>query len=336
VAKLSDVVAKIDMAAGILFSANAAVRSVGVGRAPDGFGYVAVRNKNAPVAFAGGVREVPPSIEGIPVRIVDSSRDPQRLVRIPHSGVGSPATLSFMPEQQRHRPLVCGLQIQNYDQDDRSGDLRKGLMIVGTLGCFVRLANGDVAILSNNHVLAGENKGQRGKDAILQQGGAAKTNTVAELTDFIDLKDSPAGTAPSTSNVIWNEVDAGVAQVRSGVAHQQAYLPARLAPPPSGTAAAAVGDKVHKVGRTTGLTYGEITQIAVQVSINYAPGLCWFRDCMVIEGLNGTTFADHGDSGSAILRDDGTVLGLLFAGTDSQTYACDIGHVLNQLNCTMA
>jgi hypothetical protein len=193
-------------------------------------------------------------------------------------------------------------------------------------------------MLSNNHVVAGENQGQCGKDAILQQGSGARTSTLdaAELTDFVQLRHSPAGAHPSLQNVIWNEVDAGVAQLRSKVKHQQAYLPARIATSPNGTSIAQLGEKVHKVGRTTGLTYGEITQIAVQLPVNYAPGLCWFHDCMLIEGINGTTFADRGDSGSAIVRDsDGAVLGLLFAGTDSETYACGIDNVLSQLNCTM-
>jgi len=57
------------------------------------------------------------------------------------------------------------------------------------------------------------------------------------------------------------------------------------------------------VGRTTGLTHGEVTQVGVIVGpIPYAPGQCWFRNGLVVEGLNGTMFSDHGDSGSAIVR----------------------------------
>jgi hypothetical protein len=339
-AELSIALSNIEKAAGILFDGNATVRSVGVGRASDGFGYIAVRNKNAPVPFAGVPYVFPKEIAGVPVRFIDSSRDPESLVRVHHSGVGSPASVSMMPEQQHHRPLVCGLEIQNYDQDLRSGDIAQGLMIVGTLGCFVGLPNGGTAILSNNHVVAGENQGQRGKDAILQQGGGARIATLdaAELTEFIHLKASPAGGPPHPGNVNWNEVDAGIARLRSGVQHRQAYLPARIATSPTGSAIGQPGEKVHKVGRTTGLTYGEIAQIGVVVPVNYAVGgRCWFRDCLLIEGLNGTTFADRGDSGSAIVRDaDGAVVGLLFAGTESQTYACSIDNVLSQLNCTMA
>jgi len=45
---------------------------------------------------------------------------------------------------------VCGLQIENADDDQRTGVVAGGHIIVGTLGCFVRLAAGGLAILSNN------------------------------------------------------------------------------------------------------------------------------------------------------------------------------------------
>jgi hypothetical protein len=76
-----------------------------------------------------------------------------------------------------------------------------------------------------------------------------------------------------------------------------------------------------------------VTQVGAVVGpVPYDHGQCWFRQTIVIEGRNGTTFSDHGDSGSAIVR-DGTVVGLLFAGNGTQTYACDITNVLAALNC---
>jgi hypothetical protein len=56
---------------------------------------------------------------------------------------------------------------------------------------------------------------------------------------------------------------------------------------------------------------------------------------MTIEGDNGTMFSDHGDSGSAIVRADGKVLGILYAGNGVQTYACPIDTVLSELKCTL-
>jgi hypothetical protein len=335
--EFSVALSKVENAAGVLFEADPLVRSVGIGPARDGFGYIAVRNTSVPVPLAGrSAGQIPHEIEGIPVQFVNSFDDPQSLVRLPHTGVGSPQTVSLILEQRYHRPLVCGLQIQNFDQDVRSGEIGRGYMILGTLGCFVKLANGDVAILSNNHVVAGENSGKPG-DSILQQGSGAMNSALdaADLTAFVTLKTSPLGASIVAGNVILNEVDAGIASVQ--VQHLQAYLPPRGASPPKGSAAASVGDKVHKVGRTTALTLGTITQVGVVVGpIAYQPGPCWFRQCLAIEGLNGSTFSDHGDSGSVIVRDDGMVLGLLFAGNGTQTYACDIGNVLTQLNCTLA
>jgi hypothetical protein len=337
-AELEKALSNIDEAAGVLFHASPAVRSVGVGRVQGEFGYIAVRNRSVLTPFAGGGAKLPDAIEGVPVMFVDSARDPESLVRVPHSGAGSPSTSSLMPEQQQHRPLVCGLEIQNFDQDRRSGDLANGLMSVGTLGCFVKLAGGEIAMLSNNHVVAGVNSGVCGSDPVSQPGvGAiAAKDRAGELTNFIPLQTSPPGIIPPMSGVNWNEVDAGVATLLASVHYLQAYLPARTPNAPNSFAAALIGDKVHKVGRTTGLTYGEVTQIAVQVSVNYTLGICWFRDCIVVETLDGTTFSNHGDSGSAIVRDDGAVLGLLFAGNAAQTYACDIDHVFAQLNCKLA
>jgi len=243
-----------------------------------------------------------------------------------------------VPEQSHHRPLVCGLQLENVDDDLRTGIIAGGHIIVGTLGCFVT-AGGQKAMLSNNHVLAGENRGQNAQDRILQQGTGqfSLAEHAGTLTQFVAIRPSPPGASPSLANAIFNDVDAAIANVRQGVASAQRYLSSRHGVvAPSGTAAAQVGDRVFKVGRTTGLTRGEITQVATIVGpIPYDPGPCWFQGTIVVEGEHGTMFSDHGDSGSAIVRNDGKVVGLLFAGNGQQTYGCPIDVVLQVLNCTI-
>lgn len=321
-----------------LFDADPKIQAVGIARFDGGFGIKAVRNE-ARVLPASSAREagrVPKSIRRVPVRVESVSADIEPALLVPH-----PATASFVPEQQQHRLPACGLQVQNVDDDERrraAGRLGPNLVTIGTLGCFVTLAGGGTAILSNNHVLGGENRGVKGTDRILQPGNLtfAATQHVATLTDFVKLLDSPASARPAKGNVRFNTVDAAVAEMATGVAFAQAYLPARGLPAPFGTAAPKVGDKVFKVGRTTGLTRGEITNVAVTVGpVPYDLGHCWFQDQFEITGDNGTLFSDQGDSGSVIVTTAGEVVGLLFAGNGTQTYASPIQTVLTDLSCTL-
>ena len=169
----------------------------------------------------------------------------------------------------------------------------QGFIVIGTLGCFVRLPGNKVALLSNNHVVAGENRGKKGQDRILQPGSAVHTpdEQIAVLSNFVRLRTSPLGATPKKGNVNFNIVDAGVAEIDTGVAVSQAFLPSRGMVAPHNTASAAIGDRVFKVGRTTGLTFVVVTSIATTVGpIPYDPGPCWFRRSIEIEGVNGTLF----------------------------------------------
>jgi hypothetical protein len=328
----------LDRAVDDLFGADPQIQAVGIGRHGGGFGFKAVRNaaRVVPAALSRGTRRPPRSIRKVPVVIETVSAAVEPQLRIPH-----PAAASVVPERQLTRPLVCGLQIQNVDDDERqrqAGELQPGYIVIGTLGCFVKLEAGTAAVLSNNHVLAGENRGLKGQDRILQPGSVSFTAAqhIATLTDFVALSPSPANARPAKGNVVYNDVDAAVAEVKSGVAFQQRYLPERNLPMPSGVVAAQVGDRVFKVGRTTGLTHGTITAVGTVVGpIDYGPGPCWFRQQVEIVGDNGTLFSDHGDSGSAILSTTGEVVALLFAGNGTQTYACPIQAVLTALGCAL-
>jgi hypothetical protein len=338
----------LDLAVKQLFGADPRIRSVGIGRHGKEYGYRVVRNKAMVLPLSAGAPAVPAHIANVPVVYSDTPAEVRRLVKLPAAGPGSPALASLVPEQSFHRPLVCGLQIQNYTDDTRQGIL-PAYMVVGSLGCFVRTAGGDPAILSNNHVVAGQNRGVTGTDAILQAGGAViGTGQVALLGDYVPLKSSPPGASPAAGTTVFNDVDAASATLTHGVTFAQEYLSSRgkkdpltaaLTPliKPHGTAAPTIGDRVFKVGRTTGLTYGEITDFSTVVGpIPYDLGNCWFQRCFTIIDLNGGHFSDHGDSGSAIIREaTGEVLGLLFAGNGTETYVCAIDTALTALKCSL-
>lgn len=330
----------LDEAVKVLYQSDPRVRSVGIGRHDDSYGFHVIRNA-AQVLPLGEVSGPPPlAIHNVPVTFQDRHTDVEPHVKLPFTGPGSPSVASLVPEQRRHNPLVCGLQIENFDDDIRTATIAGGHFVIGTLGCFVILSNGDTALLSNNHVVAGENRGVRGTDRITHPGSGTflAADHVATLTDYVNIVSSASGVTPATGTVNFNDIDAGVATLQPNVIHHQRYLPSRHVPAPSGTVPPAVHDHVFKIGRTTGLTHGIITSITAVVGpIPYASGPTWFRRAITIEGVNGTMFSDHGDSGSIVIKEStGEVIGLLYAGNGVDTFVCPINAVLTALRCRIA
>ncbi|TMI41040.1 MAG: hypothetical protein E6H41_05300, partial [Betaproteobacteria bacterium] len=102
--------------------------------------------------------QVPPAIDGIPTDVVATG-----VIR------------ALQARTARFRPAPGGVSIGHR------------AITAGTLGCLVR-RQGQVFVLSNNHVLANSNDAQRG-DAILQpgphDGGRFPDDQLAELEDFV-------------------------------------------------------------------------------------------------------------------------------------------------------
>jgi len=336
---LAAAVAGVEDAAAQLFRSDPRIHSVGVGVDENGRPtYRAVRNVKKIVAFHGATRGFSGATP-FPVVFVDAAHDATPLLRVPSpSSPVSAAAGEAIPEQQHHRPLCCGLQIQNFDDDDREGEIAQGVMIVGSIGYFVKKNGAGTYILSNNHVVAGENRGQVG-DRILQPGGTAVQPNLlaARLSDFVSLQFSPAGASVAAGNVIFNDVDAGLAEVENGTQWSNTFLPGRTGiKSPSAFGRADRDDQVSKVGRTTGLTTGMVTAVATIVGpVGYGSNEAWFRGSIEISSLNGIQFSDHGDSGSAIINSRGEVVALLYAGNGQQTYACPIDGVVSALGISL-
>lgn len=325
-------------AVGRLLACDRSVRSVGITRHNGGYGYRAVRNIAVIEPFSRALASVR-EIEDVPVQFADAPGEIESLVLIVDSVPSSLAMSSLVPETHRHRRLRAGLQIQNFDDDLRQGIAGRGQITVGTLGCFVRLANDAAALLSNNHVVAGQNRGLRGVDRILQPGRRdhLPEDQIAALSEFVALQASAASASPLNGAAVMNDLDAGVAELDDAVEWTQGYLPQRGLIAPSAIARPQLGEMVFKVGRTTGLTYGEVVDVGVTVGpVIYDTGPCWFQNSITIEGVNGTMFSDKGDSGAVIVNAKGEVIGLLYAGNGQQTYACPIDLVLRQLDCRLA
>lgn len=326
-------VRELDAAAADLYAMDPQIVSVGIGLMPGGYGLRVVRHVAAGVR---SLRQLDPRVlraglRGLAIDLHDTDQPIRPLVKL-RSSTLTPGGDAAQPEQARQRPLCAGSQLQNWDCDEREGLIANGELEVGTLGMLVPDADGCL-LLSNNHVLAGQNHGQLG-DRIAQPGGERidASEVVARLERYVALQTSPRGAQLRFGNVVWNHVDAAIARVSDHVPWHHGFLGRHRLPQLRELADPQLGDEVFKVGRTTGLRRGRIVAVAERIGpVGYAIGDCWFRDSFTIEGLDGLPFSDGGDSGATIVRRDGTVLGLLYAGNGEQTHACPIRTVFEQL-----
>ena len=268
---------------------------------------------------------------------------PKKLGEVKTDVVETGVIRALQGHTDRWRPAPGGVSIGHVD------------ITAGTLGCLVT-RNGQLFILSNNHVLANSNAAQRG-DLIIQPGrydGGTLDDQIATLEDFIPLN---FGTSPSTCSMAtgvegflnWlaklvgsshrvmafqeapgrNLVDAAIARPLSEDLVERTILEIGV---PKGTGEATLGTQVKKSGRTTGFTTGRITQIDVTTQVSYGEG----QDAVFEDQLMAGAMSQGGDSGSAVLDEHDFVVGLLFAGSDTTTIMNPIQFVLDALRVEIA
>jgi hypothetical protein len=214
--------------------------------------------------------------------------------------------------------------------------------------------DGELFILSNNHVLANSNDARQG-DPILQpgpvDGGRFPADHIADLEDFVAIRfrqPEPPSECPTARAVIAS-LNAICRIIRSKTRYQVVTLQvednlvdAAIARPLNpadltsdileiggieGAGVAELGTPLKKSGRTTGLTTGEVLQTDVTVDVDYGGG----RTARFVDQLLAGAMSQGGDSGSAVLDDRNRLVGLLFAGSDSTTIINRIGHVFSAL-----
>jgi hypothetical protein len=197
----------------------------------------------------------------------------------------------------------------------------------GTLGCVVSdNDDGTMYVLSNNHVLARQNKAAKG-ERINQPGrleaNCGVTGQIATLSNFVTI------TMKRTAR---NTVDAAIAKFTtdnftSRMALGNAYTPTQT------PIVASLNQVVKKVGRTTGFTRGTVKAINVNIVVSYSRAQAGFVNQFYITP---GTFSAAGDSGSLIVDDEtNNPTGLLFAGSNTGTFANDISTVLNAFNVSV-
>lgn len=227
----------------------------------------------------------------------------------------------------RLRPLHVGTSVAHH------------LVTAGTLGAFVKDSRGRALILSNNHVLANEDRCAR-HDAILQPGPLDGGLKPADIVGFLERWVRLSPHSP-------NRVDAAVARLAKEieVTGNSYAISARRRLQVSGSVVVPDdGIDVVKLGRSTEYRRGRVSAIDVDyVVVAYDIGNLTFMGQIEIESSHrDKAFSDGGDSGSLIMTPDGEPLGLLFAGADTGgrfgtglTYANPISDVLSALKVNL-
>lgn len=200
----------------------------------------------------------------------------------------------------------------------------------GTLGALVADTHG-LYILSNNHVLARTNRGVAG-DPVIQPGmvdtrcARDLTTKVAALTRFVPLK----------FNGAVNKVDAAIARIVDGTVELSGAV-LDIGALGTETLDPFVGLAVTKSGRTTGQTFGTVQAVNVSLWVAYwkkcgqGQQLAYFTNQFRVSP---GTFSAGGDSGSVIVEDvlgAPRLVGLLFAGSDTDTFANPMSAVMQSL-----
>jgi len=288
-----------------------------------------------------------PGVVGTAVGLLPDGRAAVRIF-LAHADVrGIPTTLDGVPA----RGLVTGQFVAFSDPTARQRPAPLGFSVghpaitAGSIGARVLDGAGTVYLLSNNHVLANGNNASLG-DAALQPGpfdGGTPADQIGTLAAFKPIVfTSNASNTIDAALALSNTADLGNATPADdgyGTPSSTIYGDAN-ADGVFDDVSALLGLAVQKYGRTTGRTFGQVTGINATVTICYE--VLWifcmksarFVNQLIVEP---GSFSGGGDSGSLIVTNDGNrnPVGLLFAGSSTQTIANRIDLVLNEFGVTV-
>ena len=250
------------------------------------------------------------------------------------TGTGRVQVFQSNPNQNA-QSLPIELGTSGGNADDKSGRFCCG----GTLGSLL-VRNGSFYILSNNHVLARSDQAQPG-EPISQPGiietncSTIGTNTVANLTSFVNLQASGTNVDAAIALIVPGAVDlTGKILLLGGTA---AGSTPDAGPPHQGRGIlASVGKQVAKSGRTTGLTCSTVAATNLSTSVTYQTLCNGGTTFSVIYrnqiSVSGGGFSAGGDSGSLIVDQlTADPVALLYGGSDTDTVGNPVGDVLTEL-----
>ena len=193
----------------------------------------------------------------------------------------------------------------------------------GTLGALVRKAgqdeehdNGQLFLLSNNHVLAAGNHTPVGMPILSPANrdarpGARAPGEVGRHAEICELRSGDPDLVPPACDDIAIATAVNPTGLSSWQGDDQGYdTPGDHMPPESGV-------NVKKFGRTTGLTRGvveaRLTPFPMPYKCSNFSAVVWFENAWTIRGSDESPFALPGDSGSLVVTDDGNyAIGIVF------------------------
>ncbi|MCE0486567.1 S1 family peptidase [Ornithinimicrobium sediminis] len=260
---------------------------------------------------------VPPSIDGV-------RTDVQELLVQLQPGLVVPVGVQLRAGVQPRGTIVGGISMgpeRSIRLDPPDVPSPGEFHVVGTLGALVRdRATGVTMALTNYHVACVDSSW-----------------SVGDRMVHPSVVDDPEAAAPfgSLARAVLSEgVDGAVVEIDERVSWS-----AEIASVGDvvGHRPAGVGTAVHKSGRTTGHTFGQVVSVDFTVSLDYGGDLgertLRHQVRVVTDRARNARFSDGGDSGSVVVDLEGNVVGLLFAGaTDgSMTFANPVETVLDEL-----
>ena len=265
-----------------------------------------------------------PHIHGVGVGFWDKKQPKRGAAVIIYSNLISVTLLGIRPTvslQRKNRNVVVPLRVVKTGRVHSHTDYKRRIRPVpagysvgtragaGTVGLIVKnaLSHNQLYILSNNHVLTNP-VNIRHRAATLQPGGTgdqgAMMDGVGYLSRYVRLRKNSS-----------NLVDVALSTPVSNSILSPRY--ATVGTVPGHVTAYRVGERLKKVGRTTGLRYGTVESVNTDMLVGYGGrlGTLLFRNQTVIRGPR--PVSRPGDSGSVWLRrKDNFAAAVNFAGTD--------------------
>lgn len=241
---------------------------------------------------------------------------------LPPKGKGKVKTQALMNPteyQKKYRPIPNGVSVGNTT------------ITAGTIGGIATI-NGVKHIMTNTHVACQYiNKDLGGQVRDVVQPGPYDGGSVADGKGYT----AKAIIMPD-GQVAYNDF----AAVRLDTLGDATCKTLQTQITPSGMGTLAVGDRVWKEGRTTGLTFGNVLSLSATVSVNYGTVNVTHVACILV-----TDLSDGGDSGSWIYKKvspgdtisdaDRQVVAYLFAGSSQNTVCHEIQNGMSALGATL-